>query len=75
MRASGGRSNSSLRLRFSLLARLLEEGSARVTCVADVAGLWRREAQVSLSTRPSYQASVRGGGGGGASGGTGVRGG
>ncbi|XP_050689032.1 uncharacterized protein LOC126981638 [Eriocheir sinensis] len=65
LRASGGRSNSSLRLRFSLLSRLLEEGSARVTCVAEVPGLWRREARVALSTRPSYQASVRGGGGGG----------
>ncbi|XP_045137532.1 uncharacterized protein LOC123519905 isoform X2 [Portunus trituberculatus] len=76
-RGGEGRSISSLRLRFSLLPRLLQEGRALVTCLAEIPKLWQRETQVALSTRPSYQASVRGttdgggaGGGGGGDGGS-----
>lgn len=73
IKTSGGRSRSSLRLRFSLLSRLLQDGSALVTCRAEILGVWRRETQVSLTTRPSYQASVTGGDGDGGGGGGGTK--
>ncbi|XP_045136712.1 uncharacterized protein LOC123519467 isoform X2 [Portunus trituberculatus] len=53
---------SRLRLRFSLLPRLLQEeaGSLRVRCEAEIPGVYSEYAQDILTTRPPYQASVLG---------------
>ncbi|ROT80864.1 hypothetical protein C7M84_000378 [Penaeus vannamei] len=53
---------SSLRLRFSLLPRLLEEGDLRVLCVAEIEGVYREASEEMLLISPRYQASVREGG-------------
>ncbi|XP_047475436.1 uncharacterized protein LOC125029533 [Penaeus chinensis] len=53
---------SSLRLRFSLLPRLLEEGDVRVLCVAEIDGIYREASEEMLLISPRYQASVREGG-------------
>lgn len=55
-----GLSTSSLRLRFSLLPHLLQDGEALVRCVAEIPEIYRQEVQDVLSTRPPYHASVLG---------------
>ncbi|XP_045137567.1 uncharacterized protein LOC123519905 isoform X6 [Portunus trituberculatus] len=68
------RSRPAPRLTFTINGS--PEGRALVTCLAEIPKLWQRETQVALSTRPSYQASVRGttdgGGAGGGGGGDGA---
>ncbi|XP_069164723.1 uncharacterized protein [Procambarus clarkii] len=53
---------SSLRLRFSLLPRLLRGGEVWVRCLAELPGVYQKETQAVLSTMPPYPASVLGGG-------------
>lgn len=58
-----GLTTSSLRLRFSLLPRLLQEDNqVRVECVSEISGVYRMATYDVLSTNPPYQASVLGGG-------------
>ncbi|XP_042873988.1 uncharacterized protein LOC122254385, partial [Penaeus japonicus] len=59
---SNGLFTSGLRLRFSLLPRLLEQGDVRVVCVAEIDGIYNGTSKALLSTSPRYQASVRKGG-------------
>nr|XP_045623991.1 uncharacterized protein LOC123773991 isoform X1 [Procambarus clarkii] len=56
-----GLTTSSLRLRFSLRPRQLEEGEVRVECISEIPGVYRESSQDVLSTSPPYHASVRGG--------------
>ncbi|XP_042224152.1 uncharacterized protein LOC121868008 [Homarus americanus] len=57
-----GLSTSSLRLRFSLLPRLLQEGDAVVLCISKIPGIYEQMVQEVLTTNPPYHASVLGGG-------------
>ncbi|XP_069983448.1 uncharacterized protein [Penaeus vannamei] len=53
-----GLTSSSLRLRFSLLPQLLQNGSARVACLAVIPEAYEGVSRDVLSTSPRYQASV-----------------
>ncbi|KAK8718899.1 hypothetical protein OTU49_014378, partial [Cherax quadricarinatus] len=55
-----GLTTSTLRLRFSLRQRLLEDGELRVECVSEIPGIYLYTTQYVLSTSPPYQASVTG---------------
>lgn len=57
-----GLTTSSLRLRFSLQPRLLQEGDAKVLCISRIPGIYQQEAEGVLTTRSPYHASVLGGG-------------
>ncbi|KAK7067572.1 hypothetical protein SK128_022914 [Halocaridina rubra] len=57
-----GLTSSSLRMRFSLLPRLLRDGYARVHCKAVIPDLYEKTAEDVISTTAPYQASVLGGG-------------
>ncbi|XP_042881726.1 uncharacterized protein LOC122259185 [Penaeus japonicus] len=55
---SAGLTTSSRRLRFYLLPELLQDGDARLQCVAEIPQIYRQVTEDLLSTRPPYQASV-----------------
>ncbi|XP_063598652.1 uncharacterized protein LOC134775124 [Penaeus indicus] len=55
---SAGLTTSSRRLRFYLLPELLQDGDARLQCIAEIPQIYRQVTEDLLSTRPPYQASV-----------------